>query len=187
MTVGSRSGGDTIRFMVTKVPGVSTFLGVVVKIAPDILDSLRKKFGKATKAEAERLVAYARRLDERRVFYFPYDMESEALCISSLDEVRRFTDETLAEMGNEAARAALGAILDHLRAFLDKWSGARMPRARWDHPRFYRGMDPSDHHEDGIDRFFQDLGELRSTMKAMIELLRLLEPKVSAPNLLPNS
>jgi hypothetical protein len=176
--------------MITKAPGVSTILGLIIKAGPGVLDSLRKKLGKATKAESERLIVYARRLDERRVFYFPYDMESEALCISSLDEVRQFTDATLADMENEAARAALGAILDHLRAFLDQWSGARMPRARRDHPRFYRGPAPSDNREGGIggiDQFFQDLGELRSTMKEMLALLRLVEPKVAAPNLLPES
>lgn len=174
-------------FMITKAPGVSTILGLVVKAGPGVLDALRKKLGKATKAESERLIVYARRLDERRVFYFPYDMESEALCISSLDEVRQFTDATLADIENEAARAAMGAILDHLRAFLDQWSGARMPRARWDRPRFYRGPAPSDNREDGIDQFFQDLGELRSTMKEMLALLRLVEPKVAAPNLLQES
>jgi hypothetical protein len=174
--------------MVTKAsPGVSTVLGLIVKAAPGILDALRKTYGKPTKAETHRLIAYARRLDERRVFYFPYDVECEVMCISSLDEVRRFTDETLAEMGNEGARAALGAILDHLRAYLDKWSAARMPRDHWDRRRFFRGMAPGDHSDDGIDSFFQDLGELRSTMKQMLELLRLIEPKIKAPNLLPNA
>ena len=174
-------------FMVTNAPSVSTVLGLVVKAAPDILDALRKKYGKPTRAESARLIAYARRLDERRVFYFPYDMESDVMCVSSLDEVRRFTDEALADMGNAGGRAALGAILDHLRAFLDKWSGAHIPRDHWDRRRLFGGMAPGDHPEDGIDTFFQDLGELRSTMKQMLELLRLIEPKIKAPNLLPEA
>jgi len=171
--------------MITKASAVSIVLGMVSKAVPNALDALRTKYGKPTKADSERLIAYARRLDERRVFYFPYEMESDVMSISSLDEVRRFTDETLAAMGNETARAALGGILDHLRAFLDKWSGARMPRHHWDH-RGFRGMRPGDD-PDGIDSFFQDLGELRGSMKQMLELLMLVEPKIKAPNLLPET
>jgi hypothetical protein len=45
-------------------------------------------------------------------------------------------------------------------------------------------MISSGHREDGLDEFFQDLGELRGTMKEMLALLKLLEPKIKAPNLL---
>jgi hypothetical protein len=34
------------------------------------------------------------------------------------------------------------------------------------------------------ERDFQDLGELRGTMKEMLELLKLVERKIKAPNLL---
>jgi len=127
------------------------------------------------------LIAYVRRLDERRVLFHPYHMEVLESCVGSLDEVRHFTDEALAQIENPAARAALGAILDRSRAFVDRWRGSHGLRDPWDHGGFHRG--PGSQGE-SMAEFFQDLGELRGTMRDMLELLKLLEPKIEAPNLL---
>jgi len=167
--------------MVTKAPGASTVLGLLIKAVPTVRDAISKTRGKPTKAESACLIAYVRRLDERRVLFYPYHMEVLESCVGSLDEVRRFTDETLAQIENPAARAALGAILDRSRAFVDRWRGSHGLRDPWDHGGFHRG--PGSQGE-GMAEFFQDLGELRATMRDMLELLKLLEPKIDAPNLL---
>ena len=163
---------------------MSTVLGLLIKAVPTVRDEISKARGKPTKAESECLIAYVRRLDERRVLYHPFNVEVVESCVGSLDEVRRFTDETLAKIESPAARAALGAILDQSRAFVDRWHGARTHLDWWNHGGHHRGMISSGHREDGLDEFFQDLGELRGTMKEMLALLKLLEPKIKAPNLL---
>jgi hypothetical protein len=173
--------------MVTKVPGASTVLGLLVKAIPTLRDELRKAKGKPSKAESECLIAYVRRLEERRVLYHPYNVEVVESCVASLNEVRRFTDETLAKIESPAARAALGAILDRSRAFVDRWHGSHTPRDWWDHGDHHRNLISSGHRRDGLDEFFQDLGELRGTMKEMLDLLMLVEPKIKAPNLLPEA
>src|SRR5450759_751226 len=109
--------------MVTKASSGSTVRGLLIKLVPTVRDEISKARGKPTKAESECLIAYVRRLDERRVLYHPYHLEVVESCVGSLDEVRRFTDETLAKIENPAARAALGAILDRSRAFVDRWRG----------------------------------------------------------------
>jgi len=171
--------------MVTKAPpGVSTAVGLLLKIFPTVLDEISKARGKPTKVESQDLIAYVRRLDERRVLFFPYGLEVVESCVASLDELRRFTDETLAKIENPTARAALGSILDRSRAFVDRWHGIHATPDWWEHGGFHGGPTA---HRDGMADFFQDLGELRSTMKQMLELLRLIEPKIKAPNLLPEA
>jgi len=168
--------------MVTKAPpGVSTAVGLLLKIFPTVRDEISKTRGKPTKAESQDLIAYVRRLDERRVLFFPYGLEVVESCVASLDEVRRFTDETLAKIENPTARAALGSILDRSRAFVDRWHGIHATRDWWDHGDFHGGPTA---HRDGMADFFQDLGELRGAMREMVQLLKLLEPKVEAANLL---
>lgn len=167
--------------MVAKTPGANTVLGLLIKAVPALRDEIRKAQGKPTKAESDCLIAYVRRLDERRVLYHPYNVEVVESCVGSLDEVRRFTDETLAKIESPAARAALGAILDRSRAFVDRWHGVHGPRDWWDYGSPHRGPGSRG---DGMAEFFQDLGELRGTMRDMLQLLKLLEPKIDAPNLL---
>ena len=170
--------------VVMKSPDVKTVLGLVIKAVPTVRDHLRKAMGKPSQIESECLIQYVRRLDERRVLYHPYNVEVIECCVSSLDEARRFTDETLAKVESPGARAALGAILDRVRAFLDRWHGARTPRDWWSHGGLHREAISGG---DGLDEFFQDLGELRGTMTAMLELLKLVEPRIKAPNLLPEA
>jgi hypothetical protein len=93
-----------------------------------------------------------------------------------LAQVKEYTDEALGELEHSGARAALGAILDVLRKFLDEWHGRRpLPDAfEWRS----RGRD------DELSAFYEDLGELRGNMRILVELITALEPSATCPRLL---
>jgi len=106
---------------------VKTMFGLL-KLAPAVQSGLRRWKGRPTVAERALLAEWARRLDERRVFFADYDIEVVESCLASLEHVRTFTDETLAKVEHAGARAVLGAILDLVRQIGDKWHGFQTPR-----------------------------------------------------------
>ena len=147
----------------------------VLSIAPSVYEKLNEWRGKPSKQERERLVIYTRRLDERRVFRVPLDVEVADSCVWSLSQVKEYTDAALAELEHPAARAALGAILDVLRGFLDEWQGRRRPDPfGWGS----RGRDGE------VSAFYEDLGELRGKMRQLVSLITALEPRATCPMLL---
>lgn len=167
--------------MALSLATLKTLLGLL-KIAPAVQTGVRKWKGRPTEAERAHLVAWARRLDERRVFFADYNIEVVEACLASLDHVRQFTDEVLAEIEHPGARAMLGGILDSVRQFHDKWHGFRTPN-HFDHwrPRPHR----DGHGEDGdLANFFEDLGELRGRVRLLVGALCEIEPDVKAPTLL---
>jgi hypothetical protein len=154
------------------------------KAAPELRSLLDQANHAPTKRDRDAIVKYCRRLDERRVFSHPYNSEVVELCIASLSQVKDFTDETLAEVEHPGARAALGAMIDQSRRFLDVWGRFKTARVDWDfHPRHSM-------HDDRLlvagqlAAFFQDLGELRSNVRLLVSILVQLAPKAAAPNLL---
>jgi hypothetical protein len=147
-----------------------------LRISASVYEKIQVFKGKPGKADRERLIKYTRRLDERRVFVATFDEEQGGACVGSLDEVRRFTDEALAELEHPGARAVLGGILDSIRLFLDRWGGPRLRFRPW---MLHHG-DPG---QDEFSRFFEDLGELRGKVAGLIELLAMWEPKAVAPKL----
>lgn len=155
----------------------------LLKAAPIIQAGLRKWKGRPTPTERSLLAAYARRLDERRVFSAPFNVEIVELCLGSLNEVRRLTDEVLAEVEHPGARAMIGAILDATRHSHDKWHWFRTPDylERWRHRADTIGRHPG---EADLAGFFEDLGELRGTLRLVVGALAEIEPDVKAPNLL---
>jgi hypothetical protein len=148
--------------------------------APKLYERVNEWRGQPSKEDRERLVRYCRRLDERRVFSAPFNVEVEEICISSLRQVKDYTDEALAELEHPTARAAVGAILDETRKFLDTWHDYRGPR-RWV-PEHRWGA--HEHEGDRQRDFFQDLGELRGKMKVLVGMLTELAPNATAPKLL---
>jgi hypothetical protein len=161
----------------------------LVSAVPAVSDEVSRLRRKLTRADRDRLTKYVRRINERRVFFQPYNSEVIEACVGSLDEVKRFTDETFAAIENDGAKAALGGILDATRTFLDRWRGTRTPHGRpW-------AMDPLDRRsaqERGdrdnkmMEDFFKDLGELRGAVKLMMALLEQIDQKLAAPNLQDN-
>jgi hypothetical protein len=147
--------------------------------APKVAAKLAQWNGKLGAEDRKRLVAYCRRIDERRVFSTDYGSEVVECCVSSLSQVKEFTDATLAEVEHPAAQAVLGAILDSVRAFLDRWGAYHTPRFGWDRPR-----PPGLRDADEMPEFFADLGELRSKMGLYVGMLTVMEPKAKAPKLL---
>jgi hypothetical protein len=140
--------------------------------------------GKLPRSDRALLAKYVRRLDERRVFYHPYDSEVVEACVASLDTVKEFTDETLASLEHQGAKAALGAILDSARAFVDRWKSARTPD--FHHlvgDLFDRRVGRSHAAEVLMQKFFEDLGELRGAVKLMVLMLHEIDSILSAPNL----
>jgi hypothetical protein len=88
-----------------------------------------------------------------------------------------YTDEALSEVDHPLAQAAVGAILDELRAFIDKWHGHR--GRRWSPPHHW-DRDEGERERD----FFQDLRELRGRMRIFVGMLTELVPEAKAPRLL---
>ena len=146
----------------------SAILGTILRLAgmvPAAGDQLNRLRGKLTRSDLATLAKYVKRVDERRVFFHPYDSEVIEACVGSLDQVKNFTEETLASVKHEGAKAALGGILDATRAFVDRWS------------------DHESRQDRTMEQFFADLGELRGAVKLMLALLQEIEPKLVTPNL----
>lgn len=155
-----------------------------LKASKSLYEGFQQWKGRPTKADQEALVAYCRRLDERRVFSAPFNIEVEEVCVSSVNGVKDVTEDVLSKLKHPAAQAALGAILDELRRFLDRWYGYRGPER---FPLHRRG-DPGFHRDDdGLQQqmeFFKDLGELRGRMKVFVGMIIELAPKAVAPTLI---
>lgn len=120
---------------------------------------------------------------ENSVVCVPFRDEIAESCPASLSQVKEFTDDTLARLSHPTAQAALGAILDVVRSFLDTWEGTRTP-----HEPFERRPDHlHSHREADFALFLQDFGALREKMRVLVGMLELLEPKATAPRLLEDS
>jgi hypothetical protein len=151
------------------------FMLSALKVAPPVYEQIQVWRGKPKKAERELLVRYLRRLDERRVFSAPFNVEVVELCIGSLRDVIRITDDALADLAHPAARAIVGSVLDCTRQFLDDWGAFQTPR-RWEMPRSARD-------DEEFPEFFKDLGELRGRVKILVAMLTELEPRATAATL----
>ncbi len=112
---------------------------------------------------------------------FSISMHSEAIeaCRCSIGSAVDFTEETLASVEDERARAVVGAIRDHLRNFRDAHHGTRTPD-RW-HRRHEPWWDESD---GGVMSFFTDLGGLRDRVRTLLGVLAELEPGIRPNKLL---
>jgi hypothetical protein len=165
--------------------GILKIIAGLLPLVPTLRDEVAKRRGHLTKSDKSGLAKYVQRLNERRVFYFPYNCEVVESCLGSLRFVKDFTEETLAEIEHPPAKAALGVILDAIRKFLDKWSNfsSRHPWDDFDRFHPHRGHDPND--AQTFPHFFEDLGELRANVTLMISLLHDLDSKIEAPNLQP--
>jgi hypothetical protein len=161
--------------VVSALRGVMALFNVPVHIRKMVRATKRQP----TREEAEILVAYARRLNERRVFFAPFNVEVVECCIGSLEEVRRFTDEALSKLKHPYARATVAAILEDVRHFLDRWRAFRTPRDPWRH-RMH-----GDGEEAELAEFFKDLGELRIKVRMWCEMLVQIEPALGDLGLSP--
>jgi len=165
----------------------SALLAAILKLAgavPAVGDKVNRLRGKLSRADRDRLVTYVHRINERRVFFHPYNSEVIEACVGSLDQVKKFTDETLAVVENVAAKAALGGILDATRAFLDGWRGIRTPHGSpWARGPIDRWSGQEGGDGKTMEEFFKDLGELRGAVKLMMALLEQIDPKLVASNL----
>ena len=161
--------------------GARISVGTGLSLLGLVRKAMRKVQGKPTEAESATVEALVRKLDERRVFSAPYNSEVAEVCVYSLREVKKATDEVLASIEHEGLRASVGGILDAVRAFLDCWpnpkdiqTGGHGRRMRW-------SGEPGDSEAE----FFKDLGTLRAVVVSMIECAAVHAPKVRAPTLLP--
>lgn len=155
----------------------------LLRVARDVYETAQNWKGRPTKGERDLLLQYCNRLDERRVFSVSFNDEAEMLCVGSLEQVKTFTDEVLSKLKHPAARAALGAILDQVRRFLDRWCDSSHPRRHASHGDWNVPLEARQRRME----FFQDLGELRGNMKLLVRLIGDLVPEVRAPNLLGDS
>lgn len=146
-----------------------------MKVAPAIYNKIQAWRGRPSSNDRKVLVAYADRLNERRVLSAPFNIEVVESCVSSLDRVAVFTEETLASLEHQGAKAIVASILDAIRTFLDRWASFRTPRA-WMRPELGRDQEE-------FPEFFKDLGELRGRVKILFGAMQLLEPKAVAPTL----
>lgn len=156
-------------------------VGAAISVAQAARDIFRLVRKKPTAIEAKLLVEFARRLDERRVFSAPYDVEVVEVCLASLSSFKAIVEDYLAKLDHPGTRAGLGAMLTSLRRFLDKWHGVTT-RQFWDGSPF-----PSPRHRDEKRtemEFFKDLGDLRADIRILLQFLVEIEPKVSAPSIL---
>ena len=142
-----------------------------VGVAKTAASKFDKWYGnKPSPEDAKEIVAYCKHIDERRVFFFSSGDEQIGSCLWSLNEVRQATIETKAKIEHPGIAAFLGAALDAVRAFLDKWVGF--------------GTDRRDRrHLDSEHAFFADLGDLRSKMRTYVAMFATFAPKAKAPNL----
>lgn len=160
---------------------LTAFIAILKAAAasPRWYEKLQVAKGKPSKADRDRLIAYCRRIDERRVFSAPFNVEVVECCVASLSQIKEFTDATLANLAHPAAQAVVGAMLDEVRHFLDRWGGYQTPRYPWD-------IAPPSYRREGEEftAFFQDLGELRAKMRLFVGMLEELEPRAQATRLL---
>lgn len=136
---------------------------------------------KPKKPDRDEVVKYCRLLEERRVFHVPMSIEVFEACIGSLRYVADRTGEYQAKLDDEVTAAVLGAVLDALRDFLDRWENHARRSDRMHLPRWAPEMD-----EDSA-AFFQDLGELRGKVRLLLSLLRPLDKRLKGLRLLDST
>ena len=147
---------------------LSILLGVM-GLAPAARKKLvklaEKTSGKPNAKDRKKLIEFCELLDQRRVFYAPFNVEVVEVCLGSLRMVQDETTKRIAELEHPGARAMLEAVQDHLRVFVDRWAGFRTP---------HRG----EHDHDGrLAEFFRDLGVLRERVRLCTEGIAIIEPK----------
>jgi len=145
-------------------------LGIILSImglAPAAQARLRKRVekikGLPSIADRKKLVEFCELLSQRRVFYVAYNSEVVELCIGSLRMAQNETTKRIAELEHPGAKAMLEAVQDHLRVFMDKWSGFHTP-AHW----------VRDHE---LTDFFRDLGVLRERVRLCTEGIAIMAPE----------
>ena len=170
--------------MILTVSAIAAAISVMFKVmnvAPKLQEKLAKYRGKPTAEERKVLVQFCRTISERRVFYAPYDSEVVEGCVGSLREVKNKTEKVLASISNPGVQALLGAFLDDVRAFLDKWSGKSTPRGMspdsWGPERHAPWRD----READLPEFFRGLGQLRERAVVWFAWLAQIEPKAKIP------
>lgn len=140
----------------------------VKQVPASVQGMVRSWKRRPTLAERDLLLEHANRLDARRVFSAPFHAEVVEACVASLDEVRRFTDETVAKLKHPGARVMLEAIREDIRSFLDKWHRARTPR--------HFDLDFGRREGSDAAEFFKDLGTLRERVQTWRSILASIEP-----------
>lgn len=157
------------------VSGIN-FLFKLMGVAPKLMKLLGRFEKSPSKEDRKVLVAFAKLVEERRVYHQPYNVEVFEACVGSISYMKDQIEKTIAEIENPGARAVIGAMLDDHRAFVDTWHGRKTPHmvhADWNRPR----------HDDSemLPAFYEDLGELRTRTKAWMGALSEIEPKVAVP------
>jgi hypothetical protein len=143
--------------------GIDSSLSLLAMLAK----AFRWARGKPSADEDKRVKTLVKFIDERRVFTAPYHMEAVDACIGSLGDVKNATERTLANLEHDGLRAAVGGILDMLRAFLDRWpngDAVRCPRPKGPSPC-------ADGPQATEAEFFKDLGTVRTTIVILLELI----------------
>jgi hypothetical protein len=170
--------------MVLTISAVGAALSIlfrVMNVAPKLRARLAKYKGKPTDDDRKILVQFARVINERRVFHASFHMEVVEACLGSLGYVKDETEKVIASISHPAAEAVLGAFLDDLRAFLDKWHGKSTPRTLHLDGRPRSQDDPWRDREADLPAFFSDLGQLRERANVWFGALKQVEPKVAVP------
>ena len=140
---------------------------------PKALDAVKKSIGKLTADDKKLLRAYARLIDERRVFYTGFHGEVVEMCVSSIDWMKNETDKTVAQIENTIARAAVREVATACREFIERWHNAVTPRFG------ARVGDDGDH----LSAFFQHLGSLRQRVQDVLGVLKMFDKSIAAPNI----
>jgi hypothetical protein len=180
---------DIARFDAGAMSATGTFAAVAygirlmfkaMSVAPRLPKLLGRYESKPSAGDRKVLVAFAKLMDERRVWRHPFHMEVFEACVSSLSLVKDKAEEAITQIENPGAQAVLGALLDDLRAFIDRWHGCSTPRSLrggWEPPGGggQRGGDSD------LTAFFDDLGALRVRAQLWMSALKEIEPKIKVP------
>ena len=115
----------------------------------ELLKQVKARSPETEVVTARRVIAF---LEDRRVFYNPYNMEMEYQCVNSILETRKFLTETIGVLSDKSELAAhLRAIRAACRQFVDTMGEPGHPRRG----RKFHGPFEVE--------FFQALGQLRAT------------------------
>jgi len=155
---------------------ITSIISILARAGSAVRTAARRR--SLSDADAECVVRFARRLEERRVFTATMNSEVIECCMGSISSAADFAEEALSAVDDARARAVIGAIRDHLRDFRDRHYGARTPD-RWN-----RRHEPWWDAGDGdVMTFFTDLGGLRENVRSLLALLADIEPRIR-PNTL---
>ena len=163
-----------------------TLLSELVTLGPKASAIAKKARGKYAAEERAEVRALLRLIDERRVFHVPMTIEVVECCTGSLETFKTEVERVLTRVQHPVAEAAVGTMRDAVRAFLDAWRAFRTP------PGYLSGggfpgrafPEPSSRDEESIARFFFELGALRQDIRGMVEVLRIVDPKLESPKIL---